>query len=53
MPPDGPLQTVCLAADIPGMVPTKGRMLDHPGFEPRPRRRKCAIMLAGDVDNLN
>ena len=46
MPTDGTRQTVYLAADLPGMninfldvddkaVPTKGRMLDHIGFEVR------------------
>ena len=57
---DGTPQTVYLAADIPGMninfldveersVPTKGRMLDHIGFEVRNLEAFCRKLEASGV----
>ncbi|MBI3049777.1 MAG: VOC family protein [Acidobacteria bacterium] len=57
---DGTPQTVYLAADIPGMninfldveeklAPTKGRMLDHIGFEVRNLEAFCRKLEAGGV----
>jgi catechol 2,3-dioxygenase-like lactoylglutathione lyase family enzyme len=57
---DGTAQTVYLAADIPGMninfldveersVPTKGRMLDHIGFEVRNLEAFCRKLEANGV----
>lgn len=57
---DGTAQTVYLAADLPGMninfldvdepaVPTKGRMLDHIGFEVRNLEAFCKRLEAAGV----
>lgn len=60
LPTDGTPQTVYLAADLPGMninfldvdkkvVPTKGRMLDHIGFEVRNLEEFCKRLEATGV----
>jgi catechol 2,3-dioxygenase-like lactoylglutathione lyase family enzyme len=60
IPPDGGPRTAYLAADIPGMninfldvqetlAPTKGRMLDHIGFEVRNLEAFCRKLEANGV----
>jgi catechol 2,3-dioxygenase-like lactoylglutathione lyase family enzyme len=61
LPTDGSAQTVYLAADLPGMninfldvddkaVPTKGRMLDHIGFEVRDLQAFTRTLAANGVN---